>query len=358
MGSMTKVMQKIREDGAESAEAPPAEASADASPSSADASPSSADGSQTQPVMDASPDSPSSFVEDASSTEQAFSPGDVDESQAPPTVSEQGTGPDVLPEEPAAAPEADRSQIAPGVVGTLADDRTTAWDPKRVDPVVVAFHDRYSAICEQYRSVRARLLAMNSTRTHQVIALTSSVPEEGKSVSTINLGLALAEGGEHRILIVDADFRRTLIARMLGVPSKPGLAEVLRGDVDPREAVQATPLPNLKLIPAGEVRDNAYGDLLGRASTAGVLDRFRTEFDYTFLDTPPVTTVSDVCLLAPGCDGVIMIVEMHRTPEPTVQQAVRTLQANNVKVLGCMLSRFRDRGARYYDYHYSDYYKR
>jgi len=238
------------------------------------------------------------------------------------------------------------------------DDRTAEWDAKRVDPVVVAFHDRYSANCEQYRSVRARLLTMNTQRTPQVIAVTSSIPEEGKSVSTVNLSLVMAEGGEHRILLVDADFRRTSIARMLGVPTEPGFAEVLRGEMTLEQALQPTPYPNLKLLAAGHVKDKAYSELLGGPSTAAVLERFRETFDYTFTDTPPITTVSDVCLLAPHCNGAIMVIEMRRTPEPTVQQAVRTLQANNVKVLGCLLSRYRDRGSGYYDHYYSSYYSR
>jgi receptor protein-tyrosine kinase len=246
---------------------------------------------------------------------------------------------------------------AASVLATF-DERTVEWDPQRVDPVVVAFHDRYSAHCEQYRSVRARLLTMNAQRTPQVIAVTSSIPEEGKSVSTINLSLVMAEGGEHRILIVDADFRRTSIARMLGVPSEPGFAEVLRGDVSLADALQPTPYPNLKVLAAGHVKDKAYGDLLGGPSTAAALEQFREAFDYTFTDTPPITTVSDVCLLAPHCNGAIMVIEMRRTPEPTVQQAVRTLQANNVKVLGCLLSRYRDRGTGYYEHYYSSYYNR
>jgi len=238
------------------------------------------------------------------------------------------------------------------------DDRTAEWDAKRVDPVVVAFHDRYSANCEQYRSVRARLLTMNTQRTPQVIAVTSSIPEEGKSVSTVNLSLVMAEGGEHRILLVDADFRRTSIDRSLGVPTEPGFAEVLRGEMTLEQALQPTPYPNLKLLAAGHVKDKAYSELLGGPSTAAVLERFRETFDYTFTDTPPITTVSDVCLLAPHCNGAIMVIEMRRTPEPTVQQAVRTLQANNVKVLGCLLSRYRDRGSGYYDHYYSSYYSR
>lgn len=236
------------------------------------------------------------------------------------------------------------------------DDRTAPWQPGRVDPVLVAFHERQGAAAEQYRALRARLLSLNTARLPQILAITSSVPEEGKSVTTLNLGLVMAEGGDTRVLIVDADFRRSSLARMLGVPESPGLCEVLRGEIALRDAVQPTPYANLKLLPAGRVPDKNYADLLGAPTLVSALDELRLAFNYTLVDTPPVTTVSDVCLLAPHCDGVLMVVEMHRTPEPTVQQAVRTLSANNVKVLGCVLSRHRDHTTSYYERYYSSYY--
>lgn len=297
MGSMSKVMKKVLEDQEHEQQAPTVE------PTSPD-----------RPAGDAS----SGFVADESA---------------------------------AAAPARDESSSA-------SAPHTVAWNAARVDPVVIAFHERYSAICEQYRSIRARLLSMSAGAVQQVIAITSSIPEEGKSVSSINLGIVMAEGGEHKICVADADFRRSSIARMLGIPEKPGLAEVLRGEARLEEVAQPTPFPNLKVLPAGEVRNSAYAELLGGPNTAAVLDELRVEFDYTFLDTPPITTVSDVSMLAPHCNGTLVVIEMHRTPEPTVQQAVRTLQANNVKVMGCILSRFRERGSRYYDHYYSYYYQR
>jgi receptor protein-tyrosine kinase len=236
-----------------------------------------------------------------------------------------------------------------------AGGETVTWPPAQVDEAIVAFHSRHSGVCEQYRGLRARLLSMNPTRTAQVIAITSAVPEEGKSVSALNLALIMAEGGEQRVLLADADFRRTSIARMLGIRGAPGLADVLRGE-RPAAAVQPSPWPNLKILPAGKVPQDNYGELLGSSSTAAVLDEFRSAFDYTFLDTPPITTVSDVCSLTPQCDGAIVVIRMRATAEPTVQQAVRTLQANHIKVLGAILSRFEKRGPGYYDYYdYSEY---
>ena len=345
MGAMTKVMNKIRADEPDVAAAPPELAAAlplEAAP--------------TPPVPELSAADmaalTSGFVADA----PAPSASPVAEA-APPAAPARTFVPDEsigLPLPATVAPS-----VARAPERLPLDPTIQAWAPERVDPVIVAFHDRYSAVCEQYRSVRARLLAMNTSRVPQVLAITSAIPEEGKSVSTANLGLIMGEGGEHRILIVDADFRRTSLARMLGVPSTPGFADVIRGECTLAEALHATPFPNLKILPAGKVADKSYGELLGHPGTKTVLDGLRAMFDYTFVDTPPVATVSDVCLIAPHCDGVLLVVQMCRTPEPTVQQAVRTLQASNVRIIGTLLSRFRERGAGYYDrYYYSSYYYR
>jgi receptor protein-tyrosine kinase len=249
------------------------------------------------------------------------------------------------------APDADQD---PG--GFVPDSQTVEWDAQRVDPAIVAFHDRYSSVCEQFRSIRARLLSMSTTNTHRVIAIASSLPREGKSVTATNLGLVMAEGGEYRTLIADMDFRCGTLTRLLGLRPECGLADVLRGHATFESALMPTPYPNLKLLPAGPDANHGVSELLGSTSTREALARMRQSFDYTFVDTPPVNTVSDVSMLAPYCDGVILVVEMHRTPEPTAQQAVRTLQANNVKVLGCIVTRHEDQRTHYYD-RYTYYYR-
>ncbi len=362
MGSMSKVMEKLRGKPSPTEEELAAASEQEATEqTSVDEQPTLTDGNSTaDPATDAAVDAaaPTDAVQtdQAESSEQPAS-GFVPEQQAVATdgdadASHVGQSDD-QPDEPSETP----SETATQSTDTHDPDRV-AWDPQRVDPAVVAFHDRYSAICEQFRSVRARLLTMNTRNEPQVLTVTSAIPEEGKSVSTINLGLVLAEGGEHLILVADADFRRASLARMLGVPDELGFADVLRGDVPFEHALRATPFPNLKILTAGRVQDNAYGELFSSQSAANVIETMRQSFDYVLLDTPPVTTVSDVCLLAPQCDGALMVVQMRRTPEPTVQQAVRTLQANNVKVLGSILSRFRERGSGYYEHYYSSYYYR
>jgi capsular exopolysaccharide synthesis family protein len=391
MSSMTKVMQKIHADAPEAerlvmpedADAPmapssvaPVEGDAPVAPgpvAMAEGDAPVAPGPVTLNEVDAPETANSTELGDfaASATTNAAVSDDANAIAAsdPAAPSEAAAPAAPTPASPTEAPPATASAFvaeneavprtppAPVLAAQPPRTSTTAWDPLRVDPAIVAFHDRYSAICEQFRSVRARLLTMNTGRTHLVIAVTSAIPQEGKSVAALNLGLVMAEGGEHRILVVDTDFRRASLATLLGLPEQPGLAELLRDEVALTDALQPTPLPNLQLLLAGQAHDHACGELLGRSSAGALWPQLREAFDYTFLDTPPITTVSDVCLLAPHSDGAIIVIEMHRTPEPTAQQAVRTLQANNVRILGCILSRFRERAAGYYERHYPSYYQ-
>jgi len=239
--------------------------------------------------------------------------------------------------------------------GGAAKAPPAAWNLNRIDRALVAFHDRYGAVAEQYRSLRARLLNMNPQGKRQVIAITSSLPQEGKSVTTINLAAVMAEGHEHQVLILDGDLRRASLARMLALDPEPGLADLIRGEADWAAVVRPTPLPNLKVITAGSVADKNYGRLVSSSALRSILGRLREQFDYAFMDTPPVNTVSDVSMLAPHCDGAILVIEMCRTPEPSVLEAVRTLQTTNVKLLGCVLSRFEDQRGHYYERYYSYY---
>jgi capsular exopolysaccharide synthesis family protein len=281
--------------------------------------------------------------------------GTAEDVQAQPTVDPNAQAFDTGTE--ASGTETNETRFEPMPQKAPLADETAPWDAQHVDPAVIAFHNRYAPVCEQYRSVRARLQSMNPKHERRVIAVTSSVPEEGKSVTTANLGIVMAEGGEQRVLLADTDFRRSSLAKMLGLRPSPGLAEVFLGRAKLSDVICPTPYTNLRLIPAGNCGDVNYGDLLASPGVGAALEELRNTFDICLLDTPPVTTVSDVSLLAPLCDAALMVIEMGRTPEPTVQLAVRTLQTNNVNVCGCLLSRYRDRRSHYYDrYHY--YYHR
>lgn len=219
---------------------------------------------------------------------------------------------------------------------------------------LVPFFERSSLVTEQYRSLRTRLLSQNPNYQHRVIAITSAVPKEGKSVTTLNLGCILAEIRHLKVLVVDGDFRRSSLAHMLNQPAGPGLADVLAGRASYEEVLRPTPIPNLTLMPAGSTQGRSAAELLASSSSAPVFRRMQNDYHYTIVDTPPATTVTDVGIIGQMCTGVITVVRLHRTHAADAKRAVRLLQVNNIPIIGCLLVGRDGRSGRYgYGYGYS-----
>ena len=223
---------------------------------------------------------------------------------------------------------------------------------------LVPYYEKSSLITEQYRSLRTRLLSQNPQYEHRILAITSAVPKEGKSVTSLNLGCTLAEIRHLKVAVVDGDFRRGTLARMLNQPEGPGLAEVLRGEATYAQVLRSTPIPNLTFIPAGNIEDRSAAELLASAACKPIFQRMRNEFHYTIVDTPPATTVTDVGIIGQYCHGVIVVVRLHRTDEGAARRTVRLLQVNNIPIMGCLLvGREVSSGRHGYGYGYYRYYK-
>jgi len=223
---------------------------------------------------------------------------------------------------------------------------------------LVAYYDSSSMIAEQYRSLRTRLLSMNPANEPQVLAITSAVPREGKSVTALNLALILSEIQHMRVLVIDGDFRRSSLARLLNQPGGPGLADTLRGQAPLESIIQPTVMPNLMFIPAGKMGNRSAADLLSSEALARMLRKLQTQYQCIIIDTPPATTVTDVGIIGQLCHAVVMVIRMNRTPGPVVRRAVRMLQVNNIPVAGCVLVGRNERNTRYgYYYGYYPYYR-
>ena len=206
-----------------------------------------------------------------------------------------------------------------------------------VHEAIVPFFDRSSLISEQYRSLRTRLLTQNPQNDHRVIAITSAIPREGKSVTTVNLGVVMGEIRHLKVLCIDSDFRRSTLANLLGIKPGPGLADLLRGQASYEEVLRATPIPNLFVVPAGSTGGRPATELLSQPQAGAIFRRLQSDFHYTFVDTPPATSVTDVGTIGQLCSGVILLVRLNFTPEPAARRAVRMLHLNNIPILGCVL---------------------
>ena len=193
-----------------------------------------------------------------------------------------------------------------------------------------------SAAAEQYRSLYYRLERMRELRPMKVVALTSAMPGEGKTVTSVNLALAAARANpERRILLIDADLRRGGVAATLGMRNKTGLAELLAGECEVRDVVRRFNSTRLALIPAGATPEDP-SQVLASARMKQFLKAVREGFDEVYVDLPPTLPFADAAILGHQADGVLMVIRANVTPGKTVRQAVESL--GGASIVGCVLN--------------------
>lgn len=204
---------------------------------------------------------------------------------------------------------------------------------------VVVHHDRGSVVTEQYRAIRTQVLARARNRRLQVHVITSSVPVEGKSVSTVNLGVTFSELRNKNILLIEGDLRRPSFDKLFDRECTPGLLQLLRGDVtNIDQAIHHTVYDNLQFLPAGGCDPTHCTELLSSPRMAQILERLRDHYDHIFIDTPPVVSVTDAAILAAMGDQTLLVVRLNKTPVDMVERAKRLLRANNCNVSGIILT--------------------
>lgn len=192
---------------------------------------------------------------------------------------------------------------------------------------------------ESYNRLQMNLAFTRPHASVRAVTITSALPGEGKSTSAINLALTLARHGT-RVLLVDADLRRGLLAEQLGVPDRPGLAEVVQGLADLADAVHAVDGDGgstLDLLPAG-ARPADPARLLGSQEMHALLEGLRGKYEAIVLDAPPLNLVTDAALLGTQSDGVVLVARAGNTTEDAIGYALTDLQAVGAPVLGVILN--------------------
>jgi succinoglycan biosynthesis transport protein ExoP len=221
--------------------------------------------------------------------------------------------------------------------------------------LMVGPEDSRHAFVEAYRNLRSSLLyiAESGTRPRTII-ITSSVPSEGKSLTSANLAITLANSGS-RVLLVDGDLRKGVLHNLFGVAVEPGLTEVLAQGMTAEETIQPTRFANLQILPRGAVTHRS-SELFIHPSSAKFLKDTAAQFDYVLIDTAPVMAADDVTSLAPNMDGTIFVVRADYTSARLARAALDLLYQRQVKVIGLVFNAVRPTTLDYYYYKYQDYY--
>jgi capsular exopolysaccharide synthesis family protein len=188
--------------------------------------------------------------------------------------------------------------------------------------------DPHSVASQQYGILALKVAGWMRQNNGRILAITSATGGEGKSLTALNLSLALAESLPGRVLLIDCDFRLPRIHERLGLKTGTGFSDLLAGtETDP--APYISKLGNLDVIGSGSSRDNPV-NLLASAHMREVLAGLRQEYQFVILDSPPVVPIADSHILAGLADGVLMVVRARRTRPELFQHAVESLGGTNL----------------------------
>jgi polysaccharide biosynthesis transport protein len=209
-----------------------------------------------------------------------------------------------------------------------------------------------SLVGESYRHLRTALLLSRAEAPPQVSLFTSATAGEGKTVTAVNTAIMLAQF-EGRVLLIDADLRRSRCHNLFGFKNGAGLTEVLTGNEDVFNVIRPTCVHQLSFLSAGITAPNPT-ELLGSHKMKETLGMLREMYQYIVLDSPPVIPVSDAIVISTMVDGVVMVVRAGKTSKKHVKLACTKLKHARAKIFGTVLNQVQVHSSDYTEYyHYS-----
>lgn len=219
------------------------------------------------------------------------------------------------------------------------------------EPVELITQSRpQSQMAEAYRALRTSLLLTSLGAPPKIILITSALPREGKTTTSINTAIVLAQKGT-RVLLIDADLRRPSIHKALGLGPRTGLSNVLTGGATLQEATVRSPLlPNLYILAAGTPPPNP-SELMASAQMGDLLTTLREQYDHIVIDTPPTLSVTDAVVLSTRADAVVLVIRSSQTTKPALRRSRDILAQVNARVAGVLLNAVNLDSADYYYYY-------
>ncbi len=225
--------------------------------------------------------------------------------------------------------------------------------PERVEPHLIAVTQPRSGYCEQFRSLRTRILQAGERFQMRALVVTSAGVGEGKTLTALNLGWLLAQTEGMRALVIDSDLRRPCATDYFGIDATQGLSDVLGEKVSLEDAIVRLEPAGLYLLPGGRPRDDV-AELLSGPTYSRVLAEARRMFDFIIIDAPPLGIFTDANVLMSRADGAVLVVRASKTRYAAVDKLLEQIQRE--RLLGVVLNRADeqpDSNSYYYRYRYT-----
>ena len=219
---------------------------------------------------------------------------------------------------------------------TLTPSRVVAIDT--ANRLLTTINDPGSFVSEQYRKLKSGLVRIaNEGAFHNLIMVTSAIAGEGKSLTAVNLALSMAKGYNLTVLLIDADFRRPNIDKLLGFEASFGLADCLLEGAAVSDAIVKTDIEKLSVIPAGRVVENPLELFTSKRMQTFMKEiKHRYHDRYVILDTPPLLPFAETRCLAALVDGIVFVIHEGTTPQESILEANELLKG--CRMLGVVLN--------------------
>ena len=192
-----------------------------------------------------------------------------------------------------------------------------------------------SIISESFRTLKTNIQYSSLDKKYKVIVVTSANPGEGKTFTSSNLALTLAQGNK-KVILIDCDFRKPNIHRRFKISNSIGLSEILVSEENHSLSIK-TYNDNLDIITSGHMPPNPV-EALACDKMSNYIEELKEEYDYIILDSPPVLFVSDSQVLAAKADGTILVVKNNKTKKNEIKEAYLRLKSVNANIIGTVLN--------------------
>jgi capsular exopolysaccharide synthesis family protein len=196
----------------------------------------------------------------------------------------------------------------------VAADQNVRMIPNAVDRAVV----------EHYRRLRTKIMQQHAVKPFRSLLVTSANPQEGKSVTVLNLGLSFAMLPSFRVLVVDGDMRRQTLSTWLGATDRPGLSNLIDGSASFNDVVFTCEESSIFFVPGGTAK-TPPAELLHSSHLSGHFRKMTEQFDLVLMDSPPVNLITDAQLLAEHADAVLLVARAFKTTRKALEKAAQDL---------------------------------
>ncbi len=230
--------------------------------------------------------------------------------------------------------------------------KVAAWR-RQEQAYLVLREDPKSPVSEAYRTLATNIQYLGSREGLKALMVTSGLAGDGKTTTSANLAVALAQAGK-RVVLISADLRKQRLHRFFSLSNVKGMSDALSGRISLAEATRDPGVPNLRLIVGGATPANPAA-LLGSQAAKEMIESLREVADFIIIDTPPVLAVADASILAPHTDGALLVIEAGQSSRSALMQTRDQLETAGGQIIGAVFNNFDPNQGKAYAYHYYYY---